>query len=169
MISRRELVLAGLLAATPGPTNADALAGVAGVGPSLYLRELAELQSRLSADATDLANRQQLAQVLAMTGDQRAADAVWMGPRRMAQSTGSRIAATALANTFAEDAVSAIEREARKSRIVILNEAHHVSRCRAFGEVIALRLRRLGFNRLALEALALHPQLGAGSKRKRAA
>lgn len=53
-----------------------------------------------------------------------------------------------------EDAVTAIVREARDRQIVILNEAHHVARHRAFALLVAKELRELGFQYLAMETLA---------------
>jgi hypothetical protein len=48
-------------------------------------------------------------------------------------------------------AIEAIAREAETRQIVILNEAHHVSRHRAFAQLLAARLRKLGFEYLACE------------------
>jgi hypothetical protein len=53
-----------------------------------------------------------------------------------------------------EPAIDAIVRAARDRQIVILNEAHHVPRHRAFGAQLALELRKLGFEYLAMETLA---------------
>ncbi len=60
---------------------------------------------------------------------------------------------TDLATLQPEDALEAIVREARDHHIVIINEAHHVSRHRHFTKQLALALRPLGFRYLALEAL----------------
>ena len=54
----------------------------------------------------------------------------------------------------AHDALPAIRAEAAKTRIVILNEAHHSPRDRAFGLDVARTLRPLGYNILAAEAFA---------------
>lgn len=51
-----------------------------------------------------------------------------------------------------EPALDAIVRLSKGRRVVILNEAHHVSRCRAFGHAVALRLRREGFSVFAAES-----------------
>lgn len=50
------------------------------------------------------------------------------------------------------DALSAIRAEAAKTRIVILNEAHHSPRDRAFALEVARALRPLGYTILAAEA-----------------
>jgi hypothetical protein len=54
----------------------------------------------------------------------------------------------------AHDALSAIRAEAAKTRIVILNEAHHSPRDRAFALEVARTLRPLGYTVLAAEAFA---------------
>lgn len=51
------------------------------------------------------------------------------------------------------DAVREIVARARNTRIVILNEAHHSPRDRAFGLEVARALRPLGYNMLAAEAV----------------
>jgi hypothetical protein len=53
-----------------------------------------------------------------------------------------------------EPAIDAIVRAARGRQIVILNEAHHVPRHRAFGMLLALELRKLGFAYLAMETFS---------------
>lgn len=52
------------------------------------------------------------------------------------------------------DALAAIRIEAAKTRIVILNEAHHSPRDRAFALQVARALRPLGYTILAAEAFA---------------
>ncbi len=63
-----------------------------------------------------------------------------------------------------EDARKAILREATKRQVVILNEAHHVPRHRAFGRSLLEGLRKQGFTHFAAEtfsSIAL-PKLVAG-------
>jgi hypothetical protein len=60
------------------------------------------------------------------------------------------------------DAVSAIRAEAAKTRIVILNEAHHSPRDRAFALEIARALRPLGYDVLAAEAFVNMDGQGSG-------
>lgn len=50
------------------------------------------------------------------------------------------------------DAIAEIRAAARRTRIVIVNEAHHVPRDRAFGLAVARALRPLGYSVLAAEA-----------------
>jgi hypothetical protein len=55
------------------------------------------------------------------------------------------------------DAISAIEgivEAARDRQVVILNEAHHISRHRAFAQLLAARLREIGFEYLACETFS---------------
>jgi hypothetical protein len=70
-------------------------------------------------------------------------------------------------STFAkftpEPAIAAIARVARDRQIVILNEAHHVPRHRAFAVRLALELRKQGFEYLAMETLA--PDVGSLERR----
>lgn len=59
-----------------------------------------------------------------------------------------------LSNYVAEDALNAIVRAARGRRVVVLNEAHYSSRCRAFGAQVAQRLAADGFSVFAAEDFA---------------
>lgn len=52
------------------------------------------------------------------------------------------------------DAIAAIVEAARDRQVVILNEAHHISRHRAFALLVARELRKLGFDYLACETFA---------------
>lgn len=52
------------------------------------------------------------------------------------------------------DAIAAIVKRARATRVVILNESHETSRGRAFGLELARALRPLGYSVLAVEALS---------------
>ncbi|WP_423027170.1 hypothetical protein [Undibacterium sp. Ji42W] len=59
-------------------------------------------------------------------------------------------------NAKAEDAITAIVREAKKTQVVILNEAHHVSMHRAFAMKLARELKKEGYTYLACEAFSLY-------------
>jgi hypothetical protein len=54
----------------------------------------------------------------------------------------------------AEDAISAIVREARQRQIVIINESHHVPMHRAFTMVLARELRKVGYTYFAAETFS---------------
>ena len=64
-------------------------------------------------------------------------------------------------NARLEDAVAAIVRRARHTRIVILNEAHHSPRDRAFALRVARALRPLGYTYLAAEAFSTDQRQGS--------
>jgi hypothetical protein len=51
------------------------------------------------------------------------------------------------------DALGAIIEAVRDRQIVMINEAHHVPRDRAFATLVAIELRKLGFKYLAMETL----------------
>lgn len=82
------------------------------------------------------------AQVAAMTGDEDGAFAI---------TDTVAMAEPDLTGARSEDAVEAIARAAQNRRIVILNEANQVSRCRGFAGVLACRLAKEGFNVFAAE------------------
>lgn len=54
----------------------------------------------------------------------------------------------------APDVLTKIERRARKTSVVIINESHERSEHRGFSTALATRLRPLGFDTLALETLS---------------
>ncbi|XLZ68771.1 hypothetical protein ABT364_19785 [Massilia sp. SR12] len=56
-------------------------------------------------------------------------------------------------NVKFEEAIPSIARLVQGRRVVMLNEAHHVSHHRIFGLELASELRKVGFNYLAVEAL----------------
>jgi hypothetical protein len=58
-----------------------------------------------------------------------------------------------LTGATCETALAAIARAAKDRQIVILNEAHHISRCRVFALDVASMLRAQGFAVFAAEAL----------------
>lgn len=68
---------------------------------------------------------------------------------------------TALPTASSHNALSAIAKAATGRRLVILNEAHHVSRCRAFAIEVAHVLRGQGFTHFAAEAFPVLPNAPA--------
>jgi hypothetical protein len=83
-------------------------------------------------------------------------------PRQLAAMRGDEATATDvpapvetipldLTNGAITEAVDFISTRAKGRQIVILNEAHNVSRCRSFGQAVALRLRAEGFDTFAAE------------------
>jgi hypothetical protein len=61
---------------------------------------------------------------------------------------------TRAAAASAEEAISAIVREARQRRIVIINESHHVPMHRAFTMALARELRKVGYTYFAAETFS---------------
>jgi len=63
-------------------------------------------------------------------------------------------AKTFIADHQVRDALQAILEQTRDRQIVMINEAHHVPRDRAFATLVALELRKRGFQYLAMETLS---------------
>ncbi|MFZ6676284.1 hypothetical protein [Undibacterium sp. Tian12W] len=61
-----------------------------------------------------------------------------------------------ISNAKAEDAIAAVVREAKKTQVVILNEAHHVPMHRAFAMKLARELKKAGYSYMACEAFNLY-------------
>jgi hypothetical protein len=99
-----------------------------------------------------------LAQARAMAGDSAGAAAARVfGSQPLTE--GMHVAARGEAEQLMSEfdtraALDAIVREARDRQIVILNEAHTMARHRAFATQVALELRKLGFEYLAMETLS---------------
>ena len=74
---------------------------------------------------------------------------------------------TAVAESTGRDALSAIVDRARSTRVVILNENHATPCQRVFAARLAEKLRPLGYDTLALEALATIPADTATALQKR--
>jgi hypothetical protein len=136
MLDRRAVVSGLALAMAPSLGRAEAPESFSATGRYLpYVRG-------------QLANDDAAPIWLAFTGDEVAAFA-----RRPVQPSGA-MDTPDLTGARSEDAIDAIARAARGRRVVILNEAHHVSRDRAFALTVALRLRQEGFGWFAAEGFA---------------
>ncbi|MDO1560108.1 hypothetical protein Q0812_11790 [Brevundimonas sp. 2R-24] len=99
-----------------------------------------------------------MAQMYAMVGDEAAAltisaqiETASLERRRASGSTLAAEAAPDLTQTRSAPAAEYILRQAEGRRLVILNEAHHLSRCRAFAEELLSGLASLGFTWFAAE------------------
>lgn len=155
---RRSFVLgaAAAISANPlralsqelGPVSASGLLMQSGRYLPRYL-ELLQLVEAGEAGADQVASW-----FAAIVGDEK-------GALRLAgaQPTRSGHAVTS-SDLQVEDALEAIQRAAGNSRIVILNEAHHLSRHRHFAARVAERLALQGFSYFGAEAFA-PPQDGA--------
>jgi hypothetical protein len=139
--SRRAVLASGAAALVCASARADAPPGAAEyallMDEGRYLPLLAYYQSLGSTAAMWLT-----AQIAAMTGDEDAAFAV---------PATTPLPVPDLAGVKAADAVETIAQAAKTRRIVILNEAHHASRCRAFAAALAVRLAGEGFTHFAAE------------------
>lgn len=154
MLNRRLLVstfaaLAGLSTIPEARAAADEQPWDSFNHDGLYLPMLRYFQAKAAEDPKPVP--QQLAQWSAMIGDERAAFALWQGGRP------PKPGRLDLTDARAIDAVEAIAGAARDRRVVILNEAHHISRNRAFAAVVARRLRSEGFNWFAAETFSNNP------------
>jgi hypothetical protein len=132
-----------------------------------YLQPLSRAEAHLSAPdvKADEAKRglalTQLALVRSWVGDSHGADAAiaehnaWR--LRYSEPFLERLlndqAKDLLVRFRVEDAVEAVVREARERQVVIINESRHRSRNRAFTLAVALELRKLGFEYLAVDGL----------------
>lgn len=122
----------------------------------LYLPELGRLLEAVKANP---AYRQILAQYRATLGDEAGAMREWWMAIRPATAPPPTPDMTDYGSHRAEPALEAIIAAARGRRLVILNEAHHASSCRAFAARALARLRSEGFDLLAAEAFTSDPEV----------
>ncbi|HEX8125911.1 MAG TPA: hypothetical protein VF548_10050 [Allosphingosinicella sp.] len=78
-----------------------------------------------------------------------------------------RQAGALVAGAATKDALQAIVIAARRTRVVMLNENHRTPCQRIFAARLAQALRPLGYNTLAMEALATSPATVAGELKRR--
>lgn len=150
-----------LWSAVPSVVCAGAEVTVAGRSESAaILRELGKAEEKLKAakGAQEISMAgQSLGWVRSMVGDYTGALAAHRGPGE-ARGAMPPVEAAKVAETVegydAVPAIEAIVAAARDRQIVILNEAHHVSRHRAFAQLLAVRLREIGFEYLACETFS---------------
>ena len=145
--------------------------------PVIYMADLtaAEETYQLLSKQTDVPNanehrgqlsraRQMLGTFRSMAGDTEGAIETYQSMSKLNAQTPTvqKITPTQaelatinaiLANHEPKAALDAILREAKSRQIVILNEAHHVPRHRAFALLLALELRKVGFEYIAMETL----------------
>jgi len=141
-VSRRA-VLAAAAAATLAPWADAAPAGAEET--RLWLEEgryLPLLTYYRDLAATNPAMSWMAAQLAAMAGDEDAAFNLPLPPALAPQD---------LTGCTAADALDTIAQAARGRQIVMMNEAHHATRCRAFAGLVAARLADEGFTVFAAE------------------
>lgn len=147
MITRRGTIASGVVSGASWLAHRGASAGEIG----LYLPTLEAAEKAFR----DNENRQveRLAGLRAAVGDEAGALAVWAERR----SGPWPPLAVDVSGSTAEAALPAIISAAKGKRVVMINEAHHVSRCRAFAATVARGLRSEGFDILAAEAFISEP------------
>jgi hypothetical protein len=99
---------------------------------------------------------QQLSWARSMVGDYAGSLSVVRQPGQSAPGDYTAKARELREGFQPRDAIEAIVEAARDRQIVILNEAHHVARHRAFALQLARELRALGFEYLACETFITH-------------
>lgn len=168
------VALALAAASTPALRDSDYLARLASAERDLAAAESAggaqDFEARRASRWTALQN---LAFTRAQVGDYagaleayRSGQSLFPGgdaPSGTATAANNEYTQSMLARFTPEPAIDAIVRAARDRQIVILNEAHHVPRHRAFALLLALELRKLGFAYLAMETFA--PNVGPLARR----
>lgn len=157
MINRRHAILAGIALAAPVTGRAQTPLGPieALSEQGLYLPELGRLREAVKSSP---AQGQILAQFRATLGDEAGALREWWMAMRPATAPAPPPDTTDYGRYRAEPALEAIVAAARGRRLVILNEAHHASRCRAFAARVLGRLRAEGFDLLAAEDFTSDPE-----------
>jgi len=157
------LLLASNDGAPPGPATGEAPAveapdGMALLDKGLYLDGLDALEGAAGAAGgrpNDFAH-QVWYQMRPMIGSHAPPPPLSPGQPPLPEEDAAK-----LRRATAEYALPLIVEAAKGTRIVILNEAHHSPRDRAFALEVAKALRPLGYTLLAAEAFANDPQLTA--------
>lgn len=170
-VAKVVLAIAGILTALHAPGYAQ------GLRPNSYMEALRKAEAEVPTPA-ELAGPNAsallknasgqmgwLATVLAFTGDTEGAIAAFDLPHLPAGARGSERAEDlkAIEDATVEDAVQAIVAAARTRRVVLINEAHHVSMHRAFAHKLAVELRKIGYTHLAAETFS-EPEHGRTMK-----
>lgn len=154
------MMLAGLASVAAGQARAETAPAdpwEAMNAEGLYLPSLRSWQAKATSDIKTAG--QMLAMWLAMTGDEAGAfEAAVANSRAWSAGRPARPANVDLTGATTADALETIASAAKGRRIVILNEAHHVSACRAFATDVARALRAEGFNWLAAETFSNDPE-----------
>jgi hypothetical protein len=151
MIDRRTLLAAmPALAAIPAFADATSSTASSAVLDLMHMGKDGRYQpwyaAFLKADPGGPSG-QDRAQVIGMCGDEAGAMKAWRDA-----GLDYPDPAPDLSTAHAKPALETIARMSKGRRVVILNEAHHISRSRAFGEQVMARLREEGFSIFAAEA-----------------
>jgi hypothetical protein len=138
--------------------------------PSGYMQRLKDAEANVAALPADAWERarglekgavirsfssalQNLGTQRAFNGDTQGAIAAFDVLARIGPRPGLKPADAALVDAaIVEDAIAAIVAQARSRRVVLINEAHHMPMHRAFSQLLARELRKIGYQYLACEA-----------------
>jgi hypothetical protein len=145
------LAVADGAAAPPAPQPDPALRATEQFSAGDYLDAIETLERAAFDSSGNIADRgayQRWYQLRPMLGGYVRPSTPGPNSRPLTVAEGARLQAASPL-----DALSPIRAEARKTRIVILNEAHHSPRDRAFALEVARTLRPLGYTILAAETL----------------
>ena len=145
------MLLSGCVTAPPTPTETAKSYG--------YFAELMKAEADVDAAGDDASKRRfpltMLATHQSFVGDtERAIETFRVSGTRPQRGSP----ADGIAEADVRDALAAIVEAVRDRQIVMINEAHHVPRDRAFATLVAIELRKVGFEYLALETLDIRPE-----------
>jgi hypothetical protein len=146
------LAIADGSAAPPAPQPDPTLRALEQFSAGDYLNPIETLERAAfdsSGNIVDRGAHQQWYQLRPMIGGYAPPPPLAPTAPPLTAADGARLRAAS-----AQGAMAAIRAEATKTRIVILNEAHHSPRDRAFGLEVARTLRPLGYTIIAAEAFA---------------
>jgi hypothetical protein len=150
LVSLLALVLAGCAATSPGSSDTAAK-------PLDYMAALRKVENDPALASDDKTTRygalQMLGTELSFVGDTTGALATYPFSKlpESASEADRAGAREILAQHDVGEALEAIVAAAKNRQVVILNEAHHVPRHRAFATLVILELRKLGFEYFAAE------------------
>jgi hypothetical protein len=152
LVSSFALVVAGCATSSPPVTAAPT------AKPIDYMATLRKAEDVLAAAGDDAPKKRSAWIAVAV-------EQSWVGDTERAiesfRESGMRASAKSPAEAVTDPevrgALDAIVEAVRDRQIVMINEAHHVPRDRAFATLVALELRKLGFRYLAVETLTDKP------------
>ncbi len=159
----RRLIFATLAAVTTGLSTShasDAPPTRSSTAANAIMTRLTKAEKKAEdAKGEDAVSRafQELAFTRSLVGDYTGAIAAFRkgsGGRSTARAVEADEVKRVLEGYRAIPALDAIVQEAKGRQIVILNEAHHIARHRLFAQMLATRLRAIGFEYLACETFS---------------
>lgn len=156
MKARRKSVLA-ISFALLGCFAASAAEGPLAATPIPYMADLRKAEADAVPTPDGSPSRgalSMLATQQSFVGDTEHAIATFARLRKGPEALSEEAATRFIADHQVRDALQTILEQTRDRQIVMINEAHHVPRDRAFAMLVALELRQRGFRYLAMETLS---------------